>query len=292
MFKGLLRGLAAFALSIVVLTAGHEILLAGGPYFHRVITQSIEFRQDESTLPAAGTAYVARDGSGELTLNVLTGQSINLAVNAVDIANLALAGFDMLGNSIDNSGFLILNTDTEPAGTEVYVNHDNSGDVSINALSGQQVIFQVAGTDEVTISATVFDFTTLNASNMGTLAVGAITTTGDLAMGGNDLGGLDQLQFTDATTLTPTAAGVITVTQVFHNVTAITGQTVDSIATVNGGVAGDIIIFTAADTDDIFFDVDGGNLRGTDRSVFEVGDMIMYLFDGSNWQELSFSDNN
>ena len=354
--KNILRTLAAFALSIVVLTAGHEIVMAGGPYFHRVITQSIEFRQDESTLPAAGTVYIARDGSGELTLNVLTGQSINFAVNAVDILSLALAGLDFSGNSLDNTGFIILNDDTAPAGTEVflvnsesgdlslnvatsdsihlsvndvdivsldvvgltmggnsisgsgfisltadtnpagtveYISRDNTDDMTLNVPTGGSINLSVAGTDEVLFTATAMDLTGLNISNGGTIASGAITiAAGDLALGGGDIGGFDQLQTTDATTLTPDAPGAITVTQMFHDVTAITGQTVDSIATINGGVAGDIIILTAADTDDIFFDVDGGNLRGIDRSVFEVGDMIMYLFDGSNWQELSFSDNN
>ena len=44
---------------------------------------------DDVTLPAATAVYIGRDNAGDLTLNALTGKTVNLAVNAVDIAQLS-----------------------------------------------------------------------------------------------------------------------------------------------------------------------------------------------------------
>ena len=328
--KNILRTLGAFALSIVVLTAGHEIVMADGPYFHRVITQSIEFRQDESTLPAAGTAYIARDGSGELTINVLTGQSFNVAVNAVDVAVIDVTGFVMAGNSLSGVGFISLTADTEPAGTLAYINRDNTDDVSVNVPTGGLIALQVNAVDIVqadvtgfvmggnSISGSGFISLTADTNPAGTVAFISRDNTDDITVnvptGGliqlavnvvdeysfsatqfdlqaNEILDAQLLNLTDGTTLTLDAPGAVTVTQTLHVITAITGQTTDSLVTINGGAAGDILILGAADTDDIFVDVDGGNISGTDRNLFEVGDRIMFVFDGSSWREISFSDN-
>jgi len=119
----------------------------------------------------------------------------------------------------------------------------------------------------------------------------ALIASVNLSMGGNDVGGFDQLQTTDATTLTPTNAGVITVTQMYHSITGFEAQTVDSVATINGGVAGDFLLLRAADTDDIFIDVDGGNINGTDSILDGTGDKWFAVFDGTNWTQISFANN-
>ena len=329
--KHILRTLAAFALSVIVLAGAHEVVIADGPYFHRIITQSVEFRQDESTLPAAGTAYIARDGSGELTINVLTGQSVNFAVNAVDIFSLALAGIDMSGNSIDNAGFLILNADTAPAGTEVYLVRDNTNDLTLNALTSGAINLAVNSVDIVamdvagftmagnSISGSGFITLTADTNPAGTNAYISRDNTDDVTVNvptgglvqvavngtdevgfsatqvnfnGNELLDASILNMTDPTTLTVSATNdTIAVTQSYHLVTAVAGQTVDSVGTITGGANGDLLILGPADTDDIFIDVDGGNIQGTDRSLFEVGDRIFLIFDGSNWNEISFADN-
>ena len=204
------------------------------------------------------------------------------------LSSTLIAGgdFDMAGFDIDNAGFLIINAATAPAGTEAYIVRDNTNDLTLNVPSGGSLNLATAGTNEVTFSATQMDLTGLNVVNMGTLGVGAITTTGNLAMGANDIGGFDQLQTTDATTLTLSGTSV-TVTQMYHALTAEAAQTLDSLVTINGGVAGDLLILRPADTDDIFIDVGGGNIRGLDRTLDDVNDTWTALFDGTNWNELA-----
>ena len=106
----------------------------------------------------------------------------------------------------------------------------------------------------------------------------------------NDLLDVDVLNLENTSGLT-LAAGVITVDQTYHGVTAEGAQTLDSLVTINSGLEGDILILTATDTDDIFIDVDGGNINGTDRTLNGTGDIWMAIFDGTNWTEISFSDN-
>ncbi len=188
--------------SVAILGVAHDLLLASGPYFTRVIAQAIEFRQD-GTLPAATDGYIARDNSGDLTLNALTGQTVNVAVNAVD---------------------------------------------------------------EVSVSATQVDFN------------------------GNELLDASLLNVTDEA-IVVIATDTIAVTQTFHVVRAQTGTT-DSVATITGGAAGDLLVLMAVAGDStIFLDVDGGNINGTDRSLDNLGDVIVYINDGTNFVEVSFSDN-
>ena len=250
---------------------------------------------------------------------------------------------DMAGFDIDNAGFLILNAATAPASTEEYIVRDNTNDMTLNVPSGGAINLAIAGTDEVTFSATQMDLTGLNIVNAGTIGSGAITPTGVIRgpdggttaptysfSGDTNTGmfhgaGADDLRFTagglrltintvlaswtirvdhqgsdvdnvgrlnvidfEALTLSGTS---ITVTDTYVSVTAEAAQTLDSLATINGGEAGDLLILTAADTDDIFIDVDGGNINGTDRTLDGTGDTWFAVFDGTNWTEISFSDN-
>ncbi len=198
---------------------------------------------------------------------------------------------DLTGFDIDNAGFLIINAATAPASTEAYIVRDNTNDVTINVPSGGAINLAIAGTDEVAFTATQMDLTGLNIVNAGTIGSGSITiASGDLALGGGDITGFDVLQTTDATTLT-IVTDTITVTQMYHGVTAEAAAVLDSIATIIGGVAGDFLILNAADTDDIFIDVDGGNINGTDRILDGTGDTWFAVFDGTSWTEISFADN-
>ena len=142
----------------------------------------------------------------------------------------------------------------------------------------------LAGADSVALGTNGIERLLINTTNL--------IVTLDLNMSGNDIGSFDQLQTTDATTLTPGEAdATITITQMYHAVTAFGSQTLDSVATINGGSAGSMLILNAADTDDIFIDVDGGNITGTDRTLNGTGDTWFGIFDGTNWTEISFADN-
>jgi hypothetical protein len=114
------------------------------------------------------------DGAGgSLKLNHQVNGSIRLYSDTVEQYVFNATSADFKGNHIDNAGYLILNAVTLPAGTEVYAGHDNTGDLTLNAKSGKTINFAVAGTDEVTISATVM-----------ALGANAITMTGNLAATG------------------------------------------------------------------------------------------------------------
>ncbi len=85
----------------------------------------------------------------QLNLPLITATGTLIATPSVE--DLDMGGFD-----IDNAGFLILNAATAPAGTEVYAVNDNTGDLTLNALTGKTINLAIAGTDEVVISATNF----------------------------------------------------------------------------------------------------------------------------------------
>ena len=128
----------------------------------------------DGAAPAATNCYIVRDNTGDLTLNAVTGKTINLAIAGVDEVTLSATIMDMGDNAIDNVGFLVLNAATAPAGTEVYAVNDNSGDLTLNALNTKSVIVAVAGTDEYTFSATAL---ALAANNL-TLSTGYIQFSG------------------------------------------------------------------------------------------------------------------
>lgn len=110
----------------------------------------------DGTAPAGTNAYVVSDNTGDLTLNALTGKQVLLAIAGTDEYGFGAAALDMNANALDNCGYVILNAATAPAGTEVYVVHDNTGDLTVNAKTGKSVLVSIAGTDEYTFNATAF----------------------------------------------------------------------------------------------------------------------------------------
>lgn len=81
-----------------------------------------------------------------LNMPLLTGTATFVVTPAIE--DLDMGGFD-----IDNAGFVILNAATAPAATEVYAVNDNTGDLTLNALSAKTINFAIAGADEITVSA-------------------------------------------------------------------------------------------------------------------------------------------
>ena len=95
-----------------------------------------------------------------LNLPLLTATGTLIATPSVE--DLDMGGFD-----VDNAGFVIFNAAAAPAGTEVYLVNDNTGDLTLNALSTKTINFAIAGTDEVTLSATVLSPTTTDGMALG-----------------------------------------------------------------------------------------------------------------------------
>jgi len=144
--------------SCVNLTASGTVTLAAfevaGP-----ITVDELILDTDGVAPAATVCYAVRDNSGDLTVNCVTGKTVNVAVAGSDEYAFAAASLDMKGNHLDNSGYVIMNAVTLPAGTECYIGHDNSGDTTVNCLTGKTINFAVAGTDEISIAANLLQIT-------------------------------------------------------------------------------------------------------------------------------------
>ena len=144
-------------------TFSADVTISGGLTFGGALTISDTVTVDElildtdGTAPAGTNAYVVSDNTGDLTLNALTGKNIELAIAGTDEYSFDAAKLDFNGNAIDNAGYVILNAATAPAATEVYLANDNTGDLTLNALSTKSVHIAIAGTDEFNFSATEFE---------------------------------------------------------------------------------------------------------------------------------------
>lgn len=91
------------------------------------------------------------------------------------------------------------------------------------------------------------------------------------------------------------AAGIITVDGSYSEVETAGGVATDDLDTINGGTDGDLIILTAAnDAHTVVCKHNTGNLHlagGADFSLDSVSDTLMLIYNGSDWLEISRSDN-
>lgn len=88
-------------------------------------------------------------------------------------------------------------------------------------------------------------------------------------------------------------SGVITVTNSYHSVSTEGGAGTDDLDTINGGTTGQILILRAQSSSNDVVCKDGtGNLRlAGDFTLTHAQDRITLQYDGTNWIELSRSDN-
>lgn len=139
-------------------TCSGDLAVSGSFTFGGSLTVNDTLTVDELILDTDGTApagtncYAVRDNSGDLTLNAITGKNIELAIAGIDEYSFDAAKLDFNGNAIDNAGYVILNTATAPANTEVYLVNDNTGDLTLNAVTGKEVHIAIAGTDVLDIA--------------------------------------------------------------------------------------------------------------------------------------------
>ena len=127
----------------------------------------------EGTAPAGTVCYVVRDNTGDTTVNALTGKTIHLAVAGTDVCDIAGAGLTVTGTlTVTSTGSILaltLGEGTAPAATACYIVRDNTGDTTINAITGKSVHLAVAGTD-------VLDVAGAGVTVTGTLHVTGVTT--------------------------------------------------------------------------------------------------------------------
>jgi hypothetical protein len=104
----------------------------------------------DGVAPAGTNCYAVRDNAGDLTLNTVAGKQAIIAVNNADEYLFSSTIADFNDNALDNvGGYVIINAAAVPAGAEVYLGHDNAGDLTLNALTGKDILFAINGVDEV-----------------------------------------------------------------------------------------------------------------------------------------------
>ena len=89
------------------------------------------------------------------------------------------------------------------------------------------------------------------------------------------------------------AAGVITITRSYFNIDTEANAATDDLDTINGGVDGRVIVIKANATTRTVVVKDGtGNIQcAGDFSMDNTEDIMTLIFDGTNWLEISRSDN-
>ena len=136
----------------------------------------------DGTQPAGTNCYWVRDNAGDLTGNAIIGKQVLIAINNTDEYTFSTTILDMNANALDNCGYIILNAATNPAGSEVFVSHDNIGDLTLNALTGKSIHFAINAVDILDLTATTLTFpASTTVSSSGTLSLGAITLGGAVA---------------------------------------------------------------------------------------------------------------
>jgi len=90
------------------------------------------------------------------------------------------------------------------------------------------------------------------------------------------------------------SGGVITATKSFHNVDTEGDGASDDLDTINGGTEGDILTIVAnnAGRSVVVKNGTGNIVCGGDHTLDNTGDTFIAIYDGTNWLELSFADNN
>ena len=98
----------------------------------------------------------------------------------------------------------------------------------------------------------------------------------------------------DATELT-IASGTVTATQSYHDIDTESGAASDDLDTINGGTAGQMLVLRAESDDRTVVVKHGtGNMHlsvASDLNLDSIYDTITLLYDGSNWIEISRSNN-
>lgn len=89
------------------------------------------------------------------------------------------------------------------------------------------------------------------------------------------------------------ATGVVTAVGSYHSIDTQNDDATDDLDTINGGNAGDILILRSADNarDPTVKDGTGNILTAGDFALSAIQDKIVLIKVGSNWHELSRSDN-
>uniref|UniRef100_A0A6M3KD41 Uncharacterized protein n=2 Tax=viral metagenome TaxID=1070528 RepID=A0A6M3KD41_9ZZZZ len=204
------------------LTTAFEITSTDAAVVSTTVTAPMVYA--EATAPAGTLCYVVRDNTGDLTLNALTGKTVNVAVAGVDTIRVGATTvvFGTGEAAVGAKAGLTLRAPDHPGGTDT---NEAGADITIAAGLGTgtgdagTIIFQLpevvgAGTTvqtratvltmDMVASTTDMSFlftpnTTISSS--GTLTIGAATLSGAIAGGDQAFTGVGDMTFTNGSIL-------------------------------------------------------------------------------------------
>ncbi|GAG00701.1 unnamed protein product, partial [marine sediment metagenome] len=212
--------------------------------------------------------YIVHDNSGDLTVNAKSGKAINLAIDGADEFAFGAATLDMHGNALDNCGSIILNTDSQPAGTQVYLVHDNSGDLTLNALTNKVINFAIAGTDEMQLSGSELKVDVIDE------ITGAAGVTIESVLLKDS-----HIQFGNATNPANTTTYVSRDNSGDFTIHTVTGKA------INLAIVGNDVIRVEGDKISLLQDISTDQFNAGDSNVF----LGMGIFDGGNMTGSSYN---
>jgi len=239
-----------------------------------VVTGNIEVLDDIYVLGSSGTDFDA------IFFDVYEGPYLawddienQFEFNGGD--GLALTGVIQAGNQFANVAYNRLGTATAIQVTDINANDDL-------LISGS---LEVVGPSHFDNGLTVQQGLQIDSGNLavaeGTFTAGSATFNGDITS--NRVLNLGNNQ-----TLT-ISGGVISAFQSYHQITSETGTT-DTLNTINGGTAGDLLILKANGTHTITIptSVPSGNIitDGSTTITLSGFDHVAFIFDGAQWLEL------
>lgn len=232
----------------------------------------------ESSGNQNGAIHIDREGAASHAENiVITGNFLdtkNTSAGEGIVMNGAI-GVLIANNLIKDFNRGILHFDSDTTSANLQICDNNFVNCSTNILDGSP--------------GAVFPATALVYGNKDDADAVWELRDGSMDINGNDIADIGQLNLDDATILT-IATAVITAVQSYHTIAAETGTT-DTLSTINGDVAGDILVLKADAGDTITVDNAGNILLAGGTMALTANDTITLISDGTNWREMARSVN-
>jgi hypothetical protein len=206
---------------------------------------------------------------------------------------------NILGGGLQSSTHdAVLNRDLS-VGRDLYV----TGDVTVTgSLTSGDIVTtgDISKTGDLTIESTtevILDAVTEVSFQIGSSE--QLVVTDGLVEVQEDLGVLGDLSISGFLNLGSVedvviSSGEITITGSYIEIDTEGGASTDDLDTINGGTQGDFVIIKANDSSNDIVVKDGsGNIRcAGDFTLTHRNDAMSLFYDGTNWLEISRSDNN
>jgi hypothetical protein len=230
----------------------------------------------------------------------MTDASKDFSISALTVAGTAtLNGNVVVGNASSDDLSI-----TASLASSIPVKTTNTYDIGSALLGLAGVYFGTADSDTARVvcaalaASVTYTMPDAGASANFVMSQGTATVAGNKTFSGTTtfsgaMAAAGKVNFTQSTDTIVT--GDIDYTSVYMKIDTQDSSTTDNLGSINLGTRGDIVILqTAANARDVVVVNDSGNLRLAGAANFtlsNVADKIMLIFDGTNWTEISRSDN-